>query len=517
MARDGSKPELQVRPAKIKDISEIITLSSKVYGKQDEYTSSELRGQISHFPEGQFVAVYKDKIVGYCSSIIVKEKQALSKHTWNGITGNGYGTTHNPKGDYLYGIDVFVDATLRRMRIGQRFYQERKNLCKYLRLKGIVFAGRMPLLRKKIKQVGTPEKYLEEVQENKIRDPVFNFQIREGFEVLGILKNYNPTDKESLGHALHMVWYNPEASAQEALDSKSKLHRDNLIRVAAVQYMQREIRSFKEFENIITYFVDVVSEYQSDFVLFPEMMTLQILSIENAKLSPEKAILKLTEYTKPFKKLFSHLAVKYNVNIIAGSHPVQVEEDKVNNISYIFLRDGSIYEQPKIHPTPDEKYWWNITGGNALTPIETDCGTIGVLICYDAEFPELARHLVDQGANILFVPFCTDERQGYLRVRYCAHARAVENQCYVVMAGNVGNLPRVSNMDIQYGQSCVLTPCDFEFARDGIAADSTPNVETVIFADLRLDSLYESRSSGTVVTFSGRRHDLFKVVWHKKH
>lgn len=139
-----------------------------------------------------------------------------------------------------------------------------------------------------------------------------------------------------------------------------------------------------------------------------------------------------------------------------------------------------------------------------------------MLICYDSEFPELARHLVDQGANILFIPFCTDERQGYLRVRYCAQARAVENQCYVVMAGNVGNLPRVSNMDIQYGQSCILTPCDFEFARDGIAADTTPNVETVIFADLCLDSLYESRLSGTVVNFSDRRHDLFKVVWRQK-
>lgn len=83
------------------------------------------------------------------------------------------------------------------------------------------------------------------------------------------------------------------------------------------------------------------------------------------------------------------------------------------------------------------------------------------------------------GAAILFVPFCTDERQSYMRVRYCAQARAVENQCFVVMAGNVGNLPKVENMDIQYSQSCVLTPCDFPFARDGIASDTTPNVEMV--------------------------------------
>ena len=145
--------------------------------------------------------------------------------------------------------------------------------------------------------------------------------------------------------------------------------------------------------------------------------------------------------------------------------------------------------------------------------IPTDCGPIGVLICYDSEFPELARHLTDQGANILFVPFCTAERQGYLRVRYSAQARAIENQCYVVLAGNVGNLPRVHNMDIQYAQSCILTPCDFYFARDGIAADTEPNVETVSLADLRMDSLNQARNSGSVRNRADRRHELYAVVW----
>jgi predicted amidohydrolase len=128
----------------------------------------------------------------------------------------------------------------------------------------------------------------------------------------------------------------------------------------------------------------------------------------------------------------------------------------------------------------------------------------------------MARHLVDQGAQILFVPFCTDERKSYLRVRYCCQARAVENQIYVAMAGNVGNLPNVHNMDIQYAQSCILTPCDFPFARDGIAADTTPNVETVAFADLRLESLRMARHSGTVQNLKGRRHDLYSTIWKEK-
>jgi predicted amidohydrolase len=88
---------------------------------------------------------------------------------------------------------------------------------------------------------------------------------------------------------------------------------------------------------------------------------------------------------------------------------------------------------------------------------------VGVLICYDSEFPELARRLVDEGARIIFVPFCTDNRQGYMRVRYCAQARAIENQCFVVLSGNVGNLPGVDNMDVQYAQSCILYPLRLPF------------------------------------------------------
>ncbi len=111
------------------------------------------------------------------------------------------------------------------------------------------------------------------------------------------------------------------------------------------------------------------------------------------------------------------------------------------------------------------------------------------------------------------MPFCTDNRQGYLRVRYCCQARAIENQCYVVMSGNVGNLPNVENMDINYAQSCIITPCDFPFARDGIAAETTENVETVAMADLDMTSLSWARAEGTVQNLRDRRFDLYSVKW----
>ena len=190
-----------------------------------------------------------------------------------------------------------------------------------------------------------------------------------------------------------------------------------------------------------------------------------------------------------------------------------MEDGDIHNVGYIFLRDGSVHSQEKLHPTPDERYWWNIQGGEEIEAIPTDCGPIGVMICYDSEFPELARRLVDQGARILFVPFATDTRQGYLRVRYCCQARAIENQCYVVTAGNIGNLPNVENMDIQYAQSAILTPCDFPFARDGVAAEASENVEMVCVADLDLSSLNWARAHGSVRNLKDRRFDLYRTIW----
>jgi hypothetical protein len=99
-----------------------------------------------------------------------------------------------------------------------------------------------------------------------------------------------------------------------------------------------------------------------------------------------------------------------------------------------------------------------------------------------------------------------------MRVRYCSHARAIENQIYVALAGNVGNLPDVNNMDIQYGQAAVITPSDFAFAWDGVAAEADSNEETLLICDVDLDDLHQSRSAGTVTPRLDRRPDLFKLI-----
>lgn len=166
----------------------------------------------------------------------------------------------------------------------------------------------------------------------------------------------------------------------------------------------------------------------------------------------------------------------------------------------------------KIHVTPDEEKVWGLQGSNEIKTFDTDCGKIGILICYDSEFPELSRLLANDGMNILFVPFLTDTQNGYSRVRVCAQARAVENECYVAIAGCVGNLPKVSNMDIQYAQSAVFTPCDFAFPSNGIKAESTPNTEMILIADVDLELLKELHNIGSVNNLKDRRTDIYDVI-----
>ena len=285
------------------------------------------------------------------------------------------------------------------------------------------------------------------------------------------------------------------------------------VRVAAVQYSQQRISDVGEFFERVESFVQMAASYGSDFVVFPELFTLQLLSMEPRQVPASEAVEVLDRHSERMRRTSRELAQHYQVNLVGGSHLTRIGNGTVGNICYVCLRDGSVHEQAKLHPTPDEVSCWNVEGGNSLGVIQTDRARIGVQICYDCEFPELSRHLADQGAEIIFVPFFTDERQGYMRVRHCCQARAVENQCYVVISGNVGSLPNVDNVDLLYAQSGILTPCDFGFPPDGVAAETTPGVEGMAVADLDLAALREARRHGTVRNLEDRRQDLYQVRW----
>ena len=261
-----------------------------------------------------------------------------------------------------------------------------------------------------------------------------------------------------------------------------------------------------DFLRQAEFFVDAVAGYNSDLVLFPELLNAPLLKNFNQENSAE-AMRSLADYTEEIQSAFINMALSYNTNIIAGSMP-QLKDGNLYNVSYLCRRDGTWDAQYKLHITPDEFQYWGLKGGDEIRIFNTDIGKIGILICYDVEFPELARYLVDQGMTILCVPYWTDTKNAYLRVRRCAQARAIENECYVAISGSVGNLPKIENMDIQYSQSAVFTPSDFAFPHDAIAAEATPNTEMTLMVDLDLDLLKELRQQGSVRNLQSRRKEL---------
>lgn len=503
---DMSKYEkkIVVRNTRMEDIDEIIALGRKCFPNMVPWKREQLVSHIRIFADGQFCVEYEDKIVGSCSSLMVNFDEYEDQHTWNTITDNGYITNHDPDGFNLYGIEVMVDPEYRRMKLGHRLYEARKELARELNLQSIIIGGRIPNYHK-YKEEMTAREYVAAVEKHSIYDPVLSFQLLQGFTIKRINTRYLPDDKASDSFATLMEWNNIDYRPKSR-----RVYRASFpVRICAIQYMMKKIDCFTEFTRQVEYYVDVAADFGSDFAVFPELFTTQLMSFLEEK-RPDKAIRLLATFTDQYIELFTELAVRYNVNIVGGSHFEEVNGD-IFNVAYLFRRDGTIEKQSKIHATPNERKWWGISEGNEINVFDTDCGKIAIQICYDIEFPELARIAVDKGANIIFVPFCTDDRQGYLRVRYCAQARAIENQVYTCIAGTVGNLTHVENMDIQYAQSGIFCPSDFEFARDGIVGECDANVDTVVVGDVDLEKLRRSRNSGSVRQLHDRRHDLYRI------
>lgn len=281
------------------------------------------------------------------------------------------------------------------------------------------------------------------------------------------------------------------------------------VRVGIVQLAMRPMSGPEAFYEHASFFIEAMAGYGADFVCFPEYVNAPLMAPWKADGAPA-AIRNLAELTAPMRDFFSREAVAKGLNIITGSLPL-VEDGRLYNVVYLCRRDGTVEEQRKIHATPSEESEWRMSGGDRLEVFETDAGKVGILICYDVEFPELGRLLAAEGLQILFVPFCTDTASGFHRVRYCAQARAIENECYVVAAGSVGNLPGVANMDFQYARSAVFTPSDYDFPENAILTEAPAGLETALIADLDLGHLENLHRRGSVRNLRQRRTDFYRV------
>ncbi|MFH1982014.1 MAG: bifunctional GNAT family N-acetyltransferase/carbon-nitrogen hydrolase family protein [Pseudomonadota bacterium] len=498
---------LTTRNLKLSDHSDISAIMAEAYaGMGGAWTLEQFSNLLLLFPEGQICIEDKGTVAAAALTLIIKEADLERDHSYEDIVSDGRFNKHDADGDYLYGIDLFVHADYRGMRLGRRLYDARKSLCEQLNLKGIIAGGRIPGYEKYHTSL-SPGEYIRKVQNREIVDPVLTFQISNDFHPKRVLRDYIPEDNRSRACAVYLVWNNI------FYESRKKIvwGRTSNVRLGVVQWQMRAFESLDGLLQQVEFFVDAVAGYKADVVLFPEMFNAPLLAQYDQQ-DPPKAMRTLAEHTARIRNEMLQMALTYNINIVTGSLP-EYNDGRLCNVSFLCRRDGTWDAQYKLHVTPDEAEYWGIQGGQGLKVFNSDVGKIGILICYDVEFPELSRLLADQGMKILLVPFWTDTKNGYLRIRRCAQARAIENECYVAISGSVGNLPKVENMDIQYAQSAIFTPSDFAFPHDAVAAEATPNTEMTLLADLDLDLLKELRKQGSVRNLDSRRKDLYSVNW----
>ena len=516
---------ITVRQMTSADVPAVVAMQERAYPSQLAWSAKELVRHLEIFPGGQLVAVNPaGEIVGSASSLIIDWDDYAESAQWPVITGRGSFNTHNPLGKTLYGADVCVDPAARRAHVGSLFYDARKRMVRERGLKRLLTGGRIPGYSKVADQM-TAQEYVYEIVRGKRTDPTLSFQLSNGLVVLDVVPGYLE-DPDSAGFATLLEWLNPEYVASVGLESReyeteTESHETQLaraqrragrVRIAAMQYLLRPIASFSDFATQAQFFVRSARDYGSHFVLFPEYFSMQLLSYLREP-APARAVRRLAQMAGDYEELFKRLAIENRTYIIAGTHPV-IQAGELFNAAHLFTPNGRIFRQKKVHLTQTEKGAYQMSRGHGFYLYHTDFGNVAILVCYDVEFPEAARVLAEAGAQIIFVPSCTDERQGFCRVRYCAQARASENQVYVAMAGTVGNLPEVPGMSTHYGQAAVLTPSDYFFARDGIAAEGTVNQEQMVIADVDLDLLDEQRVNGTVLPLNDIIRDAYDRVIH---
>lgn len=273
------------------------------------------------------------------------------------------------------------------------------------------------------------------------------------------------------------------------------------IRVASLQYFIRPVARFEDFEDQVASLVETAADYRCQLVVFPEYFTAQILTLGDVKRPMPEQVRELARLRPRYMDMFIRLARQHRIHIVGGTIPAFDGHDDgtIYNDCYVFNAEGGFDVQGKLHMTRFEREDWKVSGREHFKVFESELGRFAVTICYDTEFPEIARAAARAGARFLVVPSCTDDRQGFLRVRYCAHARAIENHMYVIHSGTVGSLPAVPAVSLNYGQAAILTPSDFPFSRDGIRAEGHPNQEAMVIGDLDMDILEDSLARAPVL------------------
>ncbi len=272
------------------------------------------------------------------------------------------------------------------------------------------------------------------------------------------------------------------------------------MKIAAAAYPLGFLTDWAGYAAKLTAWVQDAAGQGADLLVFPEYGAMELASLGGADVAAdlERALHEVARHRPAVDALHLDLAARYGVHILGASGPVFAGPRPVNRAT-LYGPLGIVGHQDKLIMTRFERETWDVTAGAGLPVFDTPLGRIGVLICYDSEFPLLARRMVEQGAEILLVPSCTDSLAGFTRVRVGAMARALENQCITVQAPTVGLAAWCPAVDENVGSAAIYGPPDHGFPPTGILAETALNLPGWAMAEVNLALIHEVRRNGGVL------------------
>jgi predicted amidohydrolase len=275
------------------------------------------------------------------------------------------------------------------------------------------------------------------------------------------------------------------------------------VKIATAQYDISFLQNWRNYQHKIERWVLEAATKDAKILLFPEYASMELASLFSKDIYSclSKQLESMQALLDDYIDLYQTLSQKTGCTIQSGTFPVRMESGQYRNRAYVFMPDGRVEYQDKLMMTRFENEQWLIHSGEELKCFDTEYGRIAINVCYDIEFPMLARKQLEAGANLILVPSCTDTLAGFNRVKIGCQARALENQCFVVQSPTVGNAPWSEAVDVNIGAAAIYTPVDRGFPDNGILVMGELNASQWVIAEISLDEIATVRAQGQVFNY----------------
>jgi predicted amidohydrolase len=269
---------------------------------------------------------------------------------------------------------------------------------------------------------------------------------------------------------------------------------------AVAQYPVERLASWEGYAAKLERWVREAAAHGAKLAVFPEYGAMELAALDPATMGDlAGSLVSVAALLPQVDALHAELTARFDMHILASSGPFRRTDGSFVNRARLFAPSGKVGVQDKLIMTRFEREHWGVAAGGPLRVFDTTLGRIGVLICYDSEFPLLARAQIEAGAQLLLIPSCTDSLHGYWRVRLAAQARAMEGQCYALQAPLVGAADWSPAIDINRGAAGIFGPPDGPFPDDGIVALGELDTGQWLFGEIDLTRVCTLQAGGAVL------------------